>query len=989
MSIDWHIGCTDLSEHYHTGQQMANFGMGFKGQKEKRKVYLLVLLGVIFLVIGLFNLKDRINWNDPYDGISWIEQDQGVVVGRVTGETVPKDVQPGDVLLKINQHEIFNMGDYTDVLFMLSPGETAHYTFKDVNTGDIKTVKITIYPRPILTITDAFRVVVALVYLVVGLVILIRYWNFKGSIHFYLVCLFSFSLYLYSYTNRLNFLDFLVYWLTEISLLFLPPIFFHFCLNFPVKKKWMQKNVLALAYIYTPALLLLVVQMLWFAGKLTSVGLPRNFDTRDFLENLHIIYFTVYFLASVVVLFHSRVSLEAPELKQQMKWIVTGTVLSLVPFFFLYVLPYLLNVQITPLMQASFLSLAFLPLSFAYAIMKYRLMDVDIIFKRGAAYLIASAAVLGLYFIFIALSGLFFRLFFPDSNTLSIATSALVVAFLFAPIRRRVQQEIDRFFYKEEYKYRLSLIEFGRSLSTESSMKTITSTIMDRVNKSLKVETVAIFLKVPGEAGGYSLVANRQVRHLPESPRQFKIPDQFLIDGLDVPTLSFRMFEDRESEWLYSLKEFYEKMGLYYFQPLTHRNEIIGVMSLGKATGGAFLSSEDLELLGMLSGYAAIALENARLYSSERNKARELELLKAYSENIIEGINVGVVAVNRSGVITTWNHFMRPFYGLDSEQVLGRRFEDVFPADVCSSILQALDSRTLMARRVISIHKLFIETAQAERKFANLTLSPFTDSSGELVGTLLVFDDITAKVQLEHQLLQSEKLSSLGLIAAGVAHEVNTPLTGISSFTQMLVGDVPEEHPHHQVLKKIENQCHRASEIVNNLLNFARIQTTDFTDVQLNQVVGEALNLLEHQFRKKNTRIERDLAPDLPLVRGNEGRLLQVLVNILLNARDAVPPDGSIVLRTRLNEDTVVVQIEDNGEGIPPEIIHRIYDPFFTTKDTGKGTGLGLSVSYGIIQDHSGRIFVDSRPGEGTCFTIKLPIKEKASVNKEVTTHEK
>ncbi len=952
----------------------------------KTNVLFLVILGALFLTLGLLNLRDRVRWNDPFDGIVWIERDQGVMVDHLSEEGATPDIHPGDILLRINQHEILNIGEYTDVLYLLRPGDTAHYVLKDRGTGDVKTVPVTIQQKPIMSIKDFYRLVVAFVYLVIGALILLRHWRVRGSIHFYLVCLFSFSLYLYSYTNRLSFLDYLVYWISVSSLLLLPPLFLHFCLNFPTRQRWAKGNVLTILYIYVPFALLMVVQILWFTGRLAAFGLPRNLTARIFLDNLHIIYFTLYFIGSLVILFHNRISLGSPELRQQMKWIVTGTTVAIVPFFFLYVLPFLMNLEITPLMQASILSLAFLPLSFAYAIMKYRLMDVDIIFKSGAAYFIASAVVLGLYFLLIGLSGLIFQYIFPGSNNLAVALSALVVAFLFTPIRRRVQEEIDRFFYKEEYKYRQSLIEFGQTLSTESSLKTLTSTIIDRVNKSLNVKTIAIFLRLPTEPETYELVAHIGLSNLPARPVHFKIPERFLIRGLEVPTLAGQFFENGESDWLYSLNEFYEKLSLHYFQPLVHRNEQIGVIALGKGPEGTFLSSEDLELLGMLSGYAAIALENAKLYTSLQNKARELELLKAYSENIIEGINVGVVAVNNSGTITTWNQTMEELYGMESLRATGKRFTDVFPADVYASILRALGRDSFVTDRTMQIYKLFLENLRGEKKFVNLTLSPFQDSSGMTIGTLLVFDDISSKVNLENQLLQAEKLSSLGLIAAGVAHEVNTPLTGISSFTQLLVHEVPPEHPHHRILKKIETQCFRASEIVNNLLNFARIQTADFKDVQVNRLLEESLSLLEHQFRKKSVQVVRELDPHLPMIRANQGRLMQVFINILLNAQDAVPEGGRVVLRTRVEEASVLIQIEDNGQGIPSEIIHRIYDPFFTTKDTGKGTGLGLSVSYGIIQEHSGRIFVDSRPGEGTCFTIKLP--SRVSVRLGMPGHE-
>lgn len=941
----------------------------------KFAVYSLVALGVLFLGLGLLNLVDRLRWNDPYDGITWEEREEGVVVAAVDPSVTPPAVRAGDLLIRVGTREVLSQEDYIKARFSMVPGQTVEYEFQGPEDHSRKVVQVQVSGQSVLTIKDAFRILLAFVYLFIGSVVLIRFWRTPGGVHFYILCLFSFSLYLFSYTKNLTALDWVVYWMSILSILALPPLFLHLCLNFPVRKSWLARSLFFRAVLYLPGAVLVVLEVLWFTGALKHLLMPRTPSIRELLDNIHITIFIIYFFFGVAVLFHNRFSLQAPELRQQMKWIITGTLLAILPFFFLYVLPYLLNLEITSIMQASMLSLALLPLAFAYAIMKYRLTDVDIIFKQGAAYFLASAVILGVYFLLVGLSGLIFKYFFPASHTLAIAFSALAAAFMFAPLRSRIQREIDRFFYKEEYKYRQSLVEIGRTLSTESSIQTVTSTIMDRVAKSLKVDAVAIFLKIQDE-DGYELAAFTGLPASFEPAVSYKIPKEFVITEEESHPLPYRIFREDAGNWLRSLRAFYESLSVYYFQPLVHRGEVMGMIGLGRGQDGGFLSSEDFGLLRMLSGYAAIALENARLYTTLQNKAGELGVLKAYNESIIEGIRAGVAAVSLSGTVTTWNRSMESICGASRAQAVGRPFQDLFSPDVYASILKALGSETLVAAETSNIYKLFMENARGEARFVNLSMSPFQDSGGQVTGTILVFDDITAKVQLEKQLFQAEKLSSLGLIAAGVAHEVNTPLTGISSFTQMLIQDLPAGDPNLAVLKKIEKQCFRASEIVNNLLNFSRMQTDELKPVDLNRVLEETMNLLDHQFRKQRTQVVRDMEPGLPAVRGNEGRLMQVFVNILINARDAVSIPGGrgrIGLRTRSTHQSVLVQIEDNGKGIPPEIIHKIYDPFFTTKDTGKGTGLGLSVSYGIVQEHSGRIFVDSRPGEGTCFTITLP----------------
>jgi signal transduction histidine kinase len=239
-----------------------------------------------------------------------------------------------------------------------------------------------------------------------------------------------------------------------------------------------------------------------------------------------------------------------------------------------------------------------------------------------------------------------------------------------------------------------------------------------------------------------------------------------------------------------------------------------------------------------------------------------------------------------------------------------------------------------------------------------------------------VLEDVTSRTRLEEQLQQREKLSSIGLLAAGVAHEVNTPLTGVSSYTQMLLGMLPETDPKHALLQKVWRQADRASNIVNNLLNFSRAGTTaEFGELDVHRVMDDTLQLLEPQLRRSQVNIVRDFNLAIPKTYGSSGKLQQVFTNLILNARDASPEGGDVRLKTRTGDDeSILIEVSDDGIGIAPENLAKIYDPFFTTKGVGRGTGLGLAVTYGIVQEHSGHISVDSVPGRGTTFRISLPV---------------
>jgi len=263
-----------------------------------------------------------------------------------------------------------------------------------------------------------------------------------------------------------------------------------------------------------------------------------------------------------------------------------------------------------------------------------------------------------------------------------------------------------------------------------------------------------------------------------------------------------------------------------------------------------------------------------------------------------------------------------------------------------------------------------------------------------VVGRIVLIDDITDRMELEAQLTQAEKLSSIGLLAAGVAHEVNTPLAVISSYTQMLAKQMrpmmEQDVRIAPVLEKITQQTFRASEIVNGLLNFSRTGSGEFGSVDLNRLLHDTLMLVDHQLKTAGIRVETELDQELPRIHGNEGKLQQVMLNLLLNARDAMHgvSEARIRIATEQAAGRVTVVVEDFGGGIETENLHRIYDPFFTTKakpvkGQHKGTGLGLAVSYGIMQEHGGKMQVESAVGVGTKFRLEFPAplteKDKAA----------
>src|SRR3989441_2934101 len=324
------------------------------------------------------------------------------------------------------------------------------------------------------------------------------------------------------------------------------------------------------------------------------------------------------------------------------------------------------------------------------------------------------------------------------------------------------------------------------------------------------------------------------------------------------------------------------QLDLNYFIPCRSQHTTVAVLGLGKTVEGDFLTSEDVELLETLAGYIGIAIQNARLYASLEQKVTEYERLKDFNENIVESINVGVMAVDLADRIESWNSQMEVMYALPRWQALTRPLSDVFPAAFVEEFY-----RVRQNPGVNNLYKFRLATPTGESRIVNVAIAPLVTRKFNVIGRLIIVDDITERIDLESQLSQAEKMSSIGLLAAGVAHEVNTPLAVISSYAQMLQKQIRGDEKVAGLLDKITRQTFRASEIVNNLLNFSRTGGTEFGDISLNKIIGDTLALLEHQFKITKIKLEDDLAGHIPLINGNAGRLQQVFLNLFLNARDA------------------------------------------------------------------------------------------------------
>jgi two-component system NtrC family sensor kinase len=951
-----------------------------------------VLAGAALLVTaGILNFGQRLKHDTPpWDGVTWGDTKLGVVAEVVEAGSSGARAQifPGDHLLAISlnnsRYEEVGRADRVPVyLEQAHVGGNIHYLIERPSYpeesrfyyADLDHLNATHKWTPRVLYIN----LIGLVYLFVGFFVLFKQGGRAPfALHFASLCLAAFVFHSYSQIGTYRDLDLAIAFLKNAAFILFAPLFLHFCIVYPQRQQIFDKRRWRAVFLYVPALLLLLLASFVFYGVLTQLVPHISEKVVGLFYKLSFFHFVVALVASVFFLVRTWAKAKSALIRQQMKWVVWGSLLAVAPFTLLYGVGFLLGAQADPwLTDAAVLPLILIPLSFGYSVVRYRLMDVELVVRRVFVYVLTTLAIALMLGSVVYLGGLY-ALGGDQAATSGELTLRVVIAIvamaavvmIAAPVKNFLQERIDRLFYGERYDMRHSLLDFGRTLSATTALDPLLDSLVSRLQQVMNVGRIAIFIEDEKSPAGYRVARAAGVSS------EIVVPPDFR-EMIRIRSAETGVVRTDDLDLIPETSGFVRR-ALHYYVPCVVRGRMVAVIGLGRSGDGALLSSEDVEILLTVSGYVAVAIENSLLYQEQGDRASELKLLKEFNESIIESINVGLLAVDLEGSVTSMNSALEEILDLSRSQAVGKRVEDLFSADFTDTLRQVLGNDRWRLKEIRNIYKIHTATFTGHPLVLNIAIAPLQDSQ-EQTGALVVLEDVTSRVRLEEQLQQREKLSSIGLLAAGVAHEVNTPLTGVSSYTQMLLGMLHETDPKHALLLKVRRQAERATNIVNNLLNFSRTgDATEFSELDISRVLDDTLQLLEPQLRGNQIQIERGYDPESPLVIGNSGKLQQVFTNLLLNARDALPAGGSIRISTvpAADDHSLMIEVSDSGTGIAPENVAKIYDPFYTTKGVGRGTGLGLAVSYGIVQEHSGHISVESTPGQGTIFRITLPTSQ-------------
>ncbi len=910
----------------------------------------------------------------------WSDSEAGVAASRVASESPGALVglRPGDILTSIGGQPVREALDVTRILHEVGAWRRTEYLVE--RAGEPLHISVVVGQSTSRGAVGTFLFALAWIYAAIGAWVRQKGPATPAASRFYAFCLASLAVYALSASGRLEGLDRLVYWADSWALLLMPALFLDFCSRFPDGEARHRRLVQAG---YGLAVAVGAAHHAaaggWVTGEIQDPDLLRFFSTAP-------LALLCAELAAAGAIVRMRVRGTAdPEKELQARWLLLGILAAVVPFALLYAIPFAAGSAPGANQAFSVFSLAALPLAIAVALARYRLLDIELVWRRAVAAAAAAAILLAGGYLALFRSGI------PEAwldryGPLVWLGSLGVAAGLYRPLYGRLAASFERRAHRGRFEERRALAAFATEIASETDPARMVSAVRSRLARALGVSRVCVLVREDPSQDAAPLFRQVPEGEGGEDATQLLIDTSALAAHASRPDGPAVVTGSPDKELPASLAQ----LGCNHFVPCRIRERTLAWIALGRTDRGRFLNSEDLSLVQALSTPFAIALENARLYTRIQARAEEYQRLKDYNENIVESLSVGIVVLDSGGRVQSWNAHLELALHISRDEARGRRLEELLPAELAERIAECQDEKGAgsVAKFRLRPSEFPAEFRPADggdaaERILNVAVAPLIDKRFERVGHLLVLDDVTERVELEERVVQADKLSSVGLLAAGVAHEVNTPLAVISSYSQMLAGKVAQGSDEERMLGKVAEQTFRASEIVNSLLDFSRSSSAEMAPCEIGAVIRDTVDLVAPQLGKG--RIEVDLSlDDGAFVLASRNRLQQVFLNLILNARDAMPDGGALRITARAVEPSaesghVSVQVEDTGAGIAPEDQRRVFDPFFTTKQARQGTGLGLAVTYGIVREHSGTIAVASQPGRGTRFELRFPLAAQSA----------
>ncbi|MGH9141834.1 MAG: PDZ domain-containing protein, partial [Vicinamibacterales bacterium] len=604
-----------------------------------------VSIVTLLVALGVTNVALYSRWHEVEDGVLWAGRAEGVTASEVAAGSAAAaaGIQRGDILLAVNGSAVESPSDVIEYQHRGHAGSRLAYTL--LRVGARQPLELALAPAPRGSSIYFVLATVGLFTLLVGASVRLRRPRDQATLHFFWLCVAFFGVFTFSFNGPFDRLDWAFYWGDAIAFALLPPLLLHFTMVFPERPGYVlaeqeRRSSFLVPLMYLPALVLGAARIIAVTrmseGRLSGPVFSRVLEALDRSEPL---YLFLYAAAALAVLVRAFQEITLVTGRRQLRWIAWGTALGVGPFGFGYALPWVLGINPPIELQLTAVLLAVVPLTFACAIVRYRLRDVEVIVKRGFAYTAFLAASVALYAALRKLTGFVFANDADDHNWIIAALATLVVVLLARPVKDAVQNALDRAFYRDRYDYRRALVAFARDLNSDLDIVRLSQRLVARIVETLVVDRMALMLAAgdPGELGDdqpgnyVSIGEYGFVQRVPVLSRRSSMMSR--LDGghtvaLDDPIAAARFQAEEVEAW--------RDAGIYYFVPCVFEGRTIAVLALSRKETDEPFNSEDLGLLTAVAGQVATAIENGRLYRQLHLKAEELGRMREFNENILE-----------------------------------------------------------------------------------------------------------------------------------------------------------------------------------------------------------------------------------------------------------------------------------------------------------------------------------------------------------------
>lgn len=616
------------------------------------------------------------------------------------------------------------------------------------------------------------------------------------------------------------------------------------------------------------------------------------------------------------------------------------------------------------------------------AIIKYHLLDIKIVLRKGLVYLLISSIIAIPFVITLVISGRFLGA--QINNWWVYGITILFLAAILRPIYDWAQQIIDRLFYRDRYDYLKALEQFSYQAQSVLNIEELGSKMVQLVSGAIRTRSACLLLQ-DEEKRGFTAAYCSGLSNKPsgvvirnDSPIVKWLQSKGDILSIDrfglVPQLQSISLRERKN---------IERMEATLFVPIgADQKQLSGIIILGEKLSQQSYSWEDKQLLSTVSNQMFMAVENARLYEQTKQSETVLRESEEKLRLMYESMMEGVIVTNLEGRISQVNESVVHMHGYEAkDQLIQRNITELIDVADRKKVENNIKA-TLRGEKTKSIEVTFL-TCKTEKFSGELNISLLRDTEGEgnPAGLVMVSEDVTERKQaeerekrLQEELNLSSRLASVGELAAGVAHEINNPLTGIMGFSQRLLRKSTDETSKRD-LERIFSETQRAARVVENLRTFARRSEPKKEKINIHDILDKAIEMRSYELRTSNIEVVLDKTSKTPLVMVDFHQIQQVFLNIIMNAEQAMSEakrKGKLNIRTKEIDRLIQISFTDDGPGISKKYNDRLFDPFFTTRSGKGGTGLGLSICHGIITDHGGNIYVKSALGKGMTVFVEL-----------------